>query len=120
MADDKGKTASKPAEKTDGSRDRAREDRNRKTAQQFRDMGQSERLNNKTMNAPAKVVAAATAMIENRYGKSQDADRMKRVAQAMAAKSIEKGHDLRAPRMREAERNREAQAQSRSAPDKDR
>ena len=54
---------SKPADRNDGSRDAARIERDRQAANNFRQMTQPERLQDRRMNAGAKAVAALDAAI---------------------------------------------------------
>ncbi|EIZ79617.1 hypothetical protein WSK_1795 [Novosphingobium sp. Rr 2-17] len=111
MADDKserGASSSKPSDRQDGSRDPAREERNRQMANEFRQMSQAERLQDKRMNPAAKQVAAMDAVIDQKYGKATpEAARMKAAAREAVAQTLEKGGEIRAPRVREMEQRRE-------------
>lgn len=123
MADDRNEQAAssgKPNEKSDGSRDPARQDRDRRVASDFRQMTQSERLQDKRTNPAAKQVAAMDAAIDKKYGSdSREAARMKVAAREAVAQTLERGGQVRAPRMRETEQRRdETREQHRTAADR--
>lgn len=110
----------KPSEKSDGSRDPARQERDRQIATQFREFTQSERLNDKRLNPAAKQVAAMDAAIDRKYGRATpEAARMKTAAREAVAQTLERGNQVRAPRVRDVEQQRETtRALHRDAADK--
>lgn len=86
----------------------------------FRQMTQAERLQDARMNPAAKQVAAIDAAIEQKYGAdSPEAARMKVAAREAIAQTLERGVDVRAPRVREVEQRRgETRDQQRAATDR--
>jgi len=75
----------------------------------FRQMTQAERLQDARMNPAAKQVAAIDAAIEQKYGAdSPEAARMKVAAREAIAQTLERGGEVRTPRVREAERRPDA------------
>jgi hypothetical protein len=111
---------SKPADRNDGSRDAARIERDRQAANNFRQMTQPERLQDRRMNAGAKAVAALDAAIDRKYGPSTaQAERMKKAARESVAQTLERGQQVRAPRLREAERDRGTSTAPRQAAERD-
>ncbi|CAN5224747.1 hypothetical protein HHL08_20665 [Sphingobium sp. AR-3-1] len=123
MADDRTERAAssgKPADRLDGSRDAAREDRDRRVASDFRQMSQAERLDDKRLNPAAKQVAAMDAAIDKKYGQATpEAARMKVAAREAVAQTMERGGEIRTPRVREVEQRRdETRDQHRTAADK--
>ncbi len=122
MADDRTEqvAGSKPNERSNGTRDLARQDRDRQVAADFREMTQAERLQDKNTNPGAKQVAAMEAAINKKYGHATpEAARMKVAAREAVAQTLERGGEVRAPRMREVEQRRdETRDQNRAAAEK--
>jgi hypothetical protein len=122
MADDRTEqvAGSKPSERSNGTRDLARQDRDRQVAADFRQMTQAERLQDKSTNRGAKQVAAMEAAIDKKYGHATpEAARMKVAAREAVAQTLERGGEVRAPRVREVEQRRdETRDQNRAAAEK--
>lgn len=122
MADDKTEQAAsgKPSDRSNGALDPARQDRDRQVARDFRQMTQAERLQDKSTNPAAKQVAAMDAAIDQKYGRATpEAARMKAAAREAVAQTLERGDQVRAPRMREVEQRRdETRDQHRAAAEK--
>lgn len=122
MADDKTEQAAsgKPSDRSNGALDPARQDRDRQVARDFRQMTQAERLQDKSTNPAAKQVAAMDAAIDQKYGRATpEAARMKAAAREAVAQTLERGGQVRAPRMREVEQRRdETRDQHRAAAEK--
>jgi hypothetical protein len=79
-------------------------------AQRFRASTQAERLRDPQLNAGAKIIAAADALIDGKYQPgSVEHTRMKDAAREAVAQTIERGGELRAPRARAAEASVEQQ-----------
>lgn len=110
----------------DAPRGAERLDPDREVARSFRQLSQSERLQDSRMNAGAKTVAALDAAIERKYGASTpEAHRMKRAARESVAQTLERGGPIRVPRVREDDRKREdareqGRTQDRDAKERDR
>lgn len=119
MADDRTDQAagSKPSERSNGTRDLARQDRDRQVTADFRQMTQAERLQDKSTNPGAKQVAAMEAAIDKKYGHATpEAARMKVAAREAVAQTLERGGEVRTPRVREVEQRRdETRDQNRAA-----
>lgn len=119
MADDRTEqtAGSKPSERSNGTRDLARQDRDRQVAADFRQMTQAERLQDKSTNPGAKQVAAMEAAIDKKYGHATpEAARMKVAAREAVAQTLERGGEVRTPRVREVEQHRdETRDQNRAA-----
>jgi hypothetical protein len=122
MADDKTERAvsGKPDDRSNGALDPARQERDRQVARDFRQMTQPERLQDKSTNAAAKQVAAMDAAIDQKYGRATpEAARMKAAAREAVAQTLERGGQVRVPRVREVEQRRdETREQHRAAADK--
>lgn len=122
MVDDKTERAAsgKPSDRSNGALDPARQERDRQVARDFRQMTQAERLQDKGTNAAAKQVAAMDAAIDQKYGRATpEAARMKVAAREAVAQTLERGGQVRAPRVREVEQRRdETRDQHRAAADK--
>ncbi|HEX7790156.1 MAG TPA: hypothetical protein VF467_06455 [Afipia sp.] len=122
MADDRTEQAagSKPSERSNGTRDLARQDRDRQVTADFRQMTQAERLQDKSTNPGAKQVAAMEAAIDKKYGHATpEAARMKVAAREAVAQTLERGGEVRAPRVREVEQRRDkTRDQNRAAAEK--
>ncbi|QHD70851.1 hypothetical protein GS397_27510 (plasmid) [Sphingobium yanoikuyae] len=122
MADDKTEQAAsgKPSDRSNGALDPARQDRDRQVARDFRQMTQAERLQDKSTNPAAKQVAAMDAAIDQKYGRATpEAARMKAAAREAVAQTLERGGQVRAPRVREVEQRRdETRDQHRAAAEK--
>lgn len=122
MADDKTEQAAsgKPSDRSNGALDPARQNRDRQVARDFRQMTQAERLQDKSTNPAAKQVAAMDAAIDQKYGRATpEAARMKAAAREAVAQTLERGGQVRAPRMREVEQRRdETRDQHRAAAEK--
>lgn len=122
MADDKTERAAsgKPSDRSNGALDPARQERDRQVAKDFRQMTQAERLQDKGTNPAAKQVAAMDAAIDQKYGRATpEAARMKAAAREAVAQTLERGGQVRAPRVREVEQRRdETRDQHRAAADK--
>ncbi|ODU68801.1 MAG: hypothetical protein ABT11_15260 [Novosphingobium sp. SCN 66-18] len=81
-------------------------DRARQLNADFRGMSQDERLQDTRTNSAAKQIAAMDAMIDRKYGHgTPEADRMKDAAREAVAQTLESGKDIRAPRLRSAEKD---------------
>ncbi len=122
MADDRTEQAAsgKPSDRSNGARDPERQERDRQAAANFRQMTQAERLQDKSTNPGAKQVAAMEAAIDKKYGHATpEAARMKVAAREAVAQTLERGGEVRAPRVREVEQRRdEARDQNRAAAEK--
>lgn len=80
-------------------------DPDREVAKDFRQLSQAERLQDSRMNSGAKAVAAIDAAIDRKYGAATpEADKMKRAAREAVAQTLESGREIRAPRLRAAEK----------------
>lgn len=110
----------------DTPRGAERLDPDREVARSFRQLSQTERLQDSRMNAGAKTVAALDAAIDRKYGASTpEAHRMKRAARESVAQTLERGGPIRVPRVREDDRKREdareqGRTQDRDAKERDR
>lgn len=122
MADDRTEQAAsgKPNDRSNGTRDPERQERDRQAAANFRQMTQAERLQDKSTNPGAKQVAAMEAAIDKKYGHATpEAARMKVAAREAVAQTLERGGEVRAPRVREVEQRRdETRDQNRAAAEK--
>lgn len=122
MADDRTEQAAsgKPSDRSNGARDPERQERDRQAAANFRQMTQAERLQDKSTNPGAKQVAAMEAAIDKKYGHATpEAARMKVAAREAVAQTLERGGEVRAPRVREVEQRRdETRDQNRAAAEK--
>lgn len=83
-------------------------------------MTQAERLQDKKTNSAAKQIAAIDATIDQKYGRATpEAARMKAAAREAVAQTLERGGEVRAPRVREVEQRRdETREQHRAAAEK--
>jgi uncharacterized protein YggE len=122
MAEDRTEQAAsgKPSELLNGARYSERQERCRQVAANFRQMTQAERLQDKSTNPGAKQVAAMEAAIDKKYGHATpEAARMKVAAREAVAQTLERGGEVRSPRVREIEQRRdETRDQNRTAAEK--
>jgi len=82
-------------------------------AKDFRQLNQAERMRDDGMKAGAKMVAAIDAAIDRKYGAATpEANKMKRAARESVAQTLEQGARVAAPRVREADRQRETGIES--------
>lgn len=122
MADERTVRAEggRPGDRSTGGRDPVRQERDRQLTQDFRQMTQAERLQDKKTNPAAKQIAAIEATIDQKYGRATpEAARMKAAAREAVAQTLERGGEVRAPRVREVEQRRdETREQHRAAAEK--
>ncbi len=102
--------ASRPSARGVETRDPARIEADRQIAADFRRATQPERLADPRLNVGAKIVAAADAAIEARFGvTTPEALRLKDAAREAVAQNLGRGVELSAPRLQAADRQFDAE-----------